>query len=127
MVPTITSDGKTLSMSYTFTSGSYWYYYYTTSLSISTSDYPYLLMRWRSDQPVAIATAYFETGGSYAIVPLGSMSSEWSTIVVPLPPDAVINKIMVGLSNAKYAPDYAFSNTGTMEIDYILFGARSTP
>lgn len=127
MVPTITTDGDILRMSYSFTSGFYWYYYYVTSVNVSTEDYPYLLMRWRSDRPVAVASVTFELGGGQEMVPFGSLSPEWSTIVVPLPLGAIVRTVMVGLSNGRYAPDYAISGTGTLEVDYILFVAKATP
>jgi len=122
MVPDITSDGNILRLSYSFSSGSYLYYYYVTSVSISTNDYPYLSMRWRSNEPVAVAAVYFVGGGSQIIVPFGGISPEWSTNVVSLPSDVTITMVVVGLSNAR---DQQVTGTGTMEVDYILFAAKA--
>lgn len=68
IVPTITSDGNILQMSYTFTPDAYLYYYYVTSVNVSTADYPYLLMRWKCNMPLAVASVYFEIG----VLPNGS-------------------------------------------------------
>jgi hypothetical protein len=122
MLPTITSDGNILKMSYSFTPQSYLYYYYSTSVNITTNDYPYLLMRWRSDMPVAVSALYFELGTSYAIVPIGSVSPEWSTISVPLPPNTIIRTIMVGLSNAR---NQLIQGQATVEVDYIMLVAKT--
>lgn len=124
MVPTITSDGNVLSMSYSFSSGSYWYYYYAARVNITTNDYPYLLLRWRSNQRVAVAAVYFEHGGALEAVPFGSTSPEWSAIVVLLPPGVIVRTVMVGLSNVR---NQRFSGIGTLEVDYILFAASTTP
>lgn len=124
MVPTISSDGNVLRMSYAFSSGSYWYYYYAARVNVTTNDYPYLLLRWRSDQRVAVAAVYFEHGGSLEVVPFGSTSPEWSSIVVPLPSGAIVRTVMVGLSNVK---DQRFFGVGTLEVDYILFVASAAP
>jgi hypothetical protein len=122
--PTITSDGNILTISYSFVSGTYQYYYYSTMVDLSTNDYPYILMRWRSDQPVAVSAVYFETGISKEIIPLGSASTEWSSIVVGLPPNAFVRNVMVGFNNAR---SQGLSETAEIQIDYILFSAKSTP
>jgi hypothetical protein len=93
-------------------------------VDLSTNDYPYILMRWRSDQPVAVSAVYFETGISKEIIPLGSASTEWSSIVVGLPPNAFVRNVMVGFNNAR---SQGLSETAEIQIDYILFSAKSTP
>jgi len=118
MTPNIIKDGDIMSLSYSFTPGTYWYYYYTTSVGLSTDDYPYIIMRWRADNPVAVASVYFEAGGGEGIVPLGSQSSRWITTIVQLPSNAVVNTVMIGLSNVK---DMDLSGMGTLEVDYVLF------
>lgn len=124
MVPDILKDGNTLMLSYPFTQGSYWYYYYTTSVNIATNNFPYIIVRWRSNMPVAIVAAYFEGGGSQEIVALGSQSTLWSTTIVELPSNTVVKTIMVGLSNAR---NQMLSGVGTLEVDFILLSARTTP
>lgn len=124
IVPTISPpDGNILRMSYSFTPGNYSYYYYVTSVNVSTNDYPYLLMRWRADLPVAVAAVYFELMSGQGIVSLGSISLEWSTIVVPLTPNSIVSIVMVGLSNAR---NQLLAGLATLEIDYILFSAQAT-
>jgi len=124
MTPNITSDGNVLRMWYSFTPGRYWYYYYVTSVDLSTNDYPYLLVRWRCDQPVAVASVYFEGGGSMEIVPFGGKSLEWSAIVVPLTSDSIVSTVMIGLSNVK---NQQLSGQATLEVDYILFASNTLP
>lgn len=125
LTPTIVKDGNTIAISHTFVSGPYQYFYYSTSVAISTNDYPYLLMRWRSDMPVAIAAVYFELEPEkgYSIVPLGSLSPEWSTIVVPLRVDSIVRTVMIGLTNAGKR---SLTGFGTVEVDYILFSSKTT-
>jgi len=121
MMPSISSDGNVLRMSYSFTPNTYWYYYYVTSVSISTNDYPYLLMRWKSDQPVAAAAVYFEVGGVQEIIPVGSQSMNWNTVVVPLPSNSAVSIVMIGISNVK---NMKLAGPATMQIDYILFSSK---
>src|SRR3972149_1805136 len=116
ITPIITTDGNVLSISFSLTPDSYQYYYHSTSVDLSTTDYPYLLMRWRADQPVAVSAIYFDAGGSYEIIQFGSMSTEWSSIIVTLPPNAFVRTIMVGFNNAR---NQRLSGPVQMEIDYI--------
>jgi len=125
--PSISSDGNVLRMSYFFRPGSYQYYYYVTSVGLSTDDYPYLLMRWRCDQPVAVAAVYFELGGVQETVSLGSISEKWSTIVVPLQSGGsgdVVRTVMVGISNLR---NQRLDAQATLEIDYIMLSNKANP
>jgi len=127
--PIITTDGNVLLLSYSFEFGEYWYYYYVTSVDVLTDDHSYLLMRWKSNLPVAVAYAYFEFEFDWAqeIISFGSRSLDWTTTVVKLPSGVALTNVMFGLSNAKYSPSYTLFDTGTMEVDFILIASKATP
>jgi len=124
IVPRIYSDGNVLRMSHFFRSGFYQYYYYVSSVGLSTDDYPYLLMRWRCDKPVAIAAVYFESGRVQEAVPMGGMSEKWSAIVVPLQSGEIVDTVMVGITNVE---NLGLDAQATLEIDYIMLSGEPKP
>jgi hypothetical protein len=119
IVPTIISDGNILNISYSFTPGLYSYYYYIKPVNITIAGNQSIIVRWRSDGPVAVIAYYFEMGlGSGAdVVPLGSESSEWTVTIISLPKNVRATYVMVGISNLKARN---ISGVKTLDVDYIL-------
>ena len=121
--PVIANDGNVLSISHSFEPRAIWYYYHVTSVGVSTNDYPYLIIRWRSNLPTAVAYVYFEDESAQEIVSFGSQSVDWGSTVVKLKSDAVVSMVMVGLSNAV---NQQLSGVGTLEVDFILICGKAT-
>ena len=76
-------------------------------------------MRWRANKPAAVASVYFETGTGQEIVPLGRQSTYCA-----LPATAIVNTVTIELSNTK---NQRIEVSATLEMDYILLSAKTTP
>ena len=123
ITPDIVRDGNILSLSWNFEAANYHeYYYYTKALNISADEYPYMIVRWRSTGPVAFVFAYFDVGSGQEIVPLGSQSSDWTTTIVRLPSTASINRLLIGISNARGMG--VVQGAQTLYVDYVLFASK---
>jgi hypothetical protein len=124
LVPAIATDGNILSMSYSFEFGPYQYYYYIKPVNITTGENQSIIVRWKSDGPIAVVGYYFELGlssGAY-VVPLGSESIDWTVTIVKLPQNLKITYVMVGINNLK-AKD--LTGVRTVTVDYILISTSS--
>lgn len=121
--PTIVSDGNILSLSHYFTPGSYEYYYYVKPVNVSTDEYNYVMIRWKSNGPIAVAAVYFELEVVQYVVELGSQSGGWATTIVKMPPGDSITNVMVGISDARAPSLLGFR---TLQIDYILIVAETS-
>ena len=118
ITPVIGNDGDILSLSHAFTGEeSYEYYYYVKSVGISTDDYDVVMIRWRSTDPIAVAAISFEVAGGQVIVELGSQSTAWTTTIVKLTPGWIIERVTVGISDARAK---SISGFHTLFVDYIL-------
>jgi hypothetical protein len=125
--PSITTDGNILTLSYLFKSDvSAEYYYYTKAVNVSTDDFNYVLVRWKSNGPVAVAAVYYgaELWNAEYIVRVGSQSDGWATTVVELPSGRMLSYVMVGISDfgAKNA-----AGTLTLQVDYVMIAAKTSP
>jgi len=118
------SDGNILSLSGNFTPGiyedPYQDAYYVKSVNISTDEYPYMIVRWKSTDQVAVVYAYFGEPGqapNQEIVSFNSFSFDWSVALVQLEPGREITYIMVGVTNLRRTD---LSEVQTLYVDYIL-------
>jgi len=124
ITPSIIRDGNVLNLSYTFTPGPYSYYYYVKAVNITTAANQSIIVRWRSDGPIAVIAYYFELGltSGANIVPIGNESSDWRVTSLKLPSNLKLTHVMVGISNLK---ERDLSEVRTLSVDYILM-ATST-
>ena len=120
--PTILRDGNILSMSWDFTLDGPQDYYYAKHVSISTNDYRYIMIKWRSTGPIAIAHVFYESGGQ-TIVPLGSESRQWIVTIAQLQPGMTITDVMVGISNLRRMD---ISGLQSLYVDYIMICNKAT-
>ncbi len=122
IVPTIMSDGNILNMSYSFTPGLYLYYYYIKPVNITIGTNQSIMVRWRSDGPVAVVVYYYELGlaSGVNVIPMSSMSVDWTVTVVELPENILLTYVMVGISNLMSSNLFGMS---TLNVDYILISA----
>ena len=120
ITPEITTDGNVLTMSWNFTHGKYQPYYFVRDCNISTNDFQYVIVRWKSTGPIAVAAVYFELGttAGQTIVPLGSYSPDWTVTIAELVPNTHLALVMVGMTNVF---DTGMSGVETLYVDYILF------
>ncbi len=124
ITPTIATDGNILSISWNYTPPDYNPYYYITNCNISTNDYQYILIRWKSTGPIAVAGVHFELGGQL-IVNYGSQSSDWTITIFELEPHQIIKRVLVGITNLRGPKE--ISGLQTLYIDYILISNRAPP
>ena len=124
ITPTIVADGEILNISYSFTPGPYLYYYYIKAVNITTAANQSIILRWRSDGPIAVVTYYFDLGLTTAVnvVPLGSESADWTVTILPLQESLSVSYVMVGITNLNAR---ALSEVKTLSVDYIMI-ATST-
>ena len=124
LVPKLVTDGNILNMSYSFTRGPYQYYYYIKPVNITIVGNQYVMVRWRSDGPIAVVAYYYELGLSSGVqvVPLGSESGDWTVTIVELPQNLRVTYVMVGISNLR-ARD--LTGVRTLSVDYILISTSS--
>lgn len=124
LVPKLVTDGNILNMSYSFTPGPYQYYYYIKPVNITIVGNQYVMVRWRSDGPIAIVAYYYELGLSSGVqvVPLGSESGDWTVTIVELPQNIKVTYVMVGISSLM-ARD--LSGVMKLSVDYILVSTSS--
>jgi len=124
VVPTIVTDGNILNMSYSFASGPYSYYYYVKPVGTTITGNQFIMVRWRSDGPIAVLAYYYELGLSSGvnIVPVSSESGDWTVTVVKLREDLRVTYVMVGISNLG-AQD--LSGVRTLSVDYILISTST--
>jgi hypothetical protein len=123
ITPTIVTDGNILNISYSFIPGPY-SYYYVKAVDVSASENQYVIVRWRSDGPVAVVAYYFELGlgSGVDVVPLGSESKEWKVTIVKLPKDVRVTYVTVGISNLRAR---TMSGMKTLSVDYILISTSA--
>jgi len=124
IVPTIASDGNILNISYSFKPGPYSYYYYIKAVDVSVAENQSILVRWRSDGPIAVVAYYFESGlgNGVDVVPLGSESDDWTVTIVSLPKNMRVTYIMVGISNLKARN---LNEVKTLSIDYVMISTST--
>jgi len=122
MVPTIITDGNILNMSYSFTPESYWYYYYIKPVNITATGNQSIIVRWRSDGPIAVISYYSGVGltGGGSIVQICSESNDWTLTITEVPQNTKITYVLVGISNLE-AQD--LSGLRTLSVDYILISS----
>ena len=124
ITPTIVTDGEILNISYSFTSGPYLYYYYIKAVDITTIANQSIIVRWRSDGPIAVVAYYFELGltSGINIVPLGGGSADWTVTIFALEEGLSVSYVMVGITNIN---ERNLSGVKTLSLDYIII-ATST-
>ena len=124
ITPTTVTDGNILNISYSFTPGPYLYYYYIKEVNMSRTDDQYIMVRWRSDGPIAVIAYYFEPELKIGvdIVPFSSRSTDWTVTIFELPQNIRVTYVMVGINNLK-ARDTA--GVRTLSVDYILISTST--
>jgi len=124
ITPTIVADGEILNISYSFTPGPYLYYYYIKAVDTTMGANQSIIVRWRSDGPIAVVVYYFELGLTTGVdvVPLGSKSADWTVTIFALEESLEVSYVMVGITNLR---EKNLSGVKTLSVDYIMIAAST--
>jgi len=114
------TDGNILSLSGNFTLGRDSDVYLVKRVGVSTDEFPYVIIRWKSIGPVAVAYTYFGTVGQapgQLVVSYASESKEWVTTIIKLESGMEITYVTVGINNAG---NRQLTGLQVLYVDYIL-------
>jgi hypothetical protein len=126
------ADGSVLDVYHNFTAGQRGFYILQRELpSINTSDSPYVLVRWKSDAPVARVVIYDTTGRAYQIVGGntlsgygGALARDWDVALIRFLPDLTLSHVDLGVDSGSPS---AFSGTKHAYFDYIILADFDAP
>jgi hypothetical protein len=128
--PDVAVSSNVLSLTWNFVvrppPDSYQYYYYIKRVSFSTNDYPYVIVKWRSNGPIAAIGVSYASGEGIInpVVPYNSQSSGWILSTLRLDPNETTSYVMVGITNV--GSQQTIAGLYTLYVDYILICAKAS-